>query len=108
MDEFDALTTAKLKAAYAALPKTARPDYYLMNWSTWCKARRALKARGIPVTYVRVSQTRWRRYVEGVEIMLDRWIVGDEIYELTNSLPVFVFGERPSLPKTTVRRLSVG
>ena len=108
MDEFDALTTAKLKAAYAALPKTPRPDYYLMNWSTWCKARRVLKARGIPVTYVRESQTRWRRYVEGVEIMLDRWIVGEDIYELTNKPPVFVFGERPSLPMTNVRKITLG
>ena len=87
MDEqFDTLTTAALKAAWDKLPKTPKPDAYLMNWSTWCKARRELKAHGIQVEYRRVALHRWRRYVGGVEVVMDRFITTEDIYEITKPL----------------------
>jgi hypothetical protein len=102
-EQFDKLTIEHLEAAWAKLPHPPRPDAYLMNWSAWCKARRVLKERAIPVEYRAVGYHRWRRYVTGVEIILDRYIVGDEIYEVTK--PPFSLGLKLSPP--VIRKLSI-
>lgn len=105
MDEqFGTLTAEALRKAWAALPKVARPDAYLMNWSTWCKARRMLKQRGIPVEYRPIRGHKWTRYVEGVEVMIDRFITTEDIYEVTK--PPFSLDMR--LPVPTVRRMTLG
>ena len=93
MAEFDSLTYEKLRVAYDRLPKVQRPDYYLMNWTTWCKARRVLKERGITVEYILVAHHRWRRLVNGVEVKLSEFITEEGIYELT--LPPFSLDMKP-------------
>ena len=101
-EQFDTLTAAALKAAWDKLPKMPMPDAYLMNWSTWCKMRRLLKQHGIPVEYRQVAPHRWTRYVNGVEVMMDRFITTEDIYEVTK--PIMTLGLR--LPVPTLRKMT--
>ena len=92
MAEFDSSTHEKLRVAYDRLPKVQRPDYYLMNWTMWCKARRVLKERGITVEYILLGHHRGP-LVNGVEVKFSEFITEEGIYELT--LPPFSLDMKP-------------
>lgn len=60
-----------------------RPAVYLMNWSTWCKARLTAKANGAVIEYRRAANGKRQRYVNGVLVVMDGFITTEDIYELT-------------------------
>jgi len=67
------------------------PAVYLMNWSMWCLARRSAKENGAMIEYLRDVSGKRRRYVNGVLVIMDRFITTPEIYELTYPNAAFQF-----------------